>query len=332
MPRFSGFKRLLWPLALALLAWVITQLPLAALARAFGPVTLSQALLWGLLNLVIALLATGRWWLFCRCCAVPIRYWPLLIVRQAGQAVSFITPGPQFGGEPLQLYWLCRRGDVPATQAVLALGLDRGFELWINFAVLAAILVALQLPAGDFAGHRQLGLVLLGAALFALPLLATLATRHRTALGHIGRKLVHACRLPASAPAPPEGFVSAGSGFDIPAASAALILSLAGWAGLLAELRLLLHLLGLPVDTASFLTVLAALRLAILLPLPGGIGTLEAGVLWAFQTNGWPAEAAAGLIALTRLRDLAVLAVGFCCLKLGSGGKPGGDAGKMDQF
>lgn len=330
MPGFSRLKRLLWPLALALLAGVVTQLPLAALARALGQVTLSQALLWALLNLAIALLATGRWWLFCRRCALPIRFWLLLIVRQAGQAVSFITPGPQFGGEPLQLYWLCRRGDVQATQALLALGLDRGFELWINFAVLAAVLVALQLPAGDFAGHRQLGLVLLGAALFALPLLATWAIRQRAALGQIGRKLVDACRLPAPAQASPEDFVGAGRGFDIPAANAALILSLAGWAALLAELRLLLHLLGLSVDLASFLTVLAALRLAILLPLPGGIGTLEAGLLWAVQTNDWPADAAASLIALTRLRDLAVLAVGFCCLKLGLGGKSGSDTRKLD--
>lgn len=51
-----------------------------------------------------------------------------------------------------------------------------------------------------------------------------------------------------------------------------------------------------------------------LLPVPGGIGTIEASLLWSFQYLGFPASAAVGLIALIRLRDALVLLIGAGCL------------------
>jgi uncharacterized membrane protein YbhN (UPF0104 family) len=53
-----------------------------------------------------------------------------------------------------------------------------------------------------------------------------------------------------------------------------------------------------------------------LLPLPGGIGTVEASVLWSFNTLGLPASAAIGLIALMRLRDAIMLLAGLLSLRL----------------
>src|SRR5690606_41055301 len=48
----------------------------------------------------------------------------------------FITPGPQFGGEPFQLYWLWKRCSLPLYKGFLALALDRFIELSVNFAIL----------------------------------------------------------------------------------------------------------------------------------------------------------------------------------------------------
>ena len=67
-------------------------------------------------------------------------------VRQAGALISFVTPGPQFGGEPLQVLWLWRRYRIPGPTALLAVGLDRFFELFVNFSVL---LVAVLLLLGS---------------------------------------------------------------------------------------------------------------------------------------------------------------------------------------
>ena len=58
------------------------------------------------------------------------------------------------------------------------------------------------------------------------------------------------------------------------------------------------------------------MRLAFLLPLPGGIGTLEAALFLAFQYLSLPATAAIGVIALMRLRDAVVLMAGLGCLRV----------------
>jgi uncharacterized protein (TIRG00374 family) len=95
----------------------------------------------------------------------------------------------------------------------------------------------------------------------------------------------------------------------------AILLSLIGWAGLLGELLLILHFVGIEANLHSFLLILVAMRMALLLPMPGGVGTLEASVLWSFHTLNLPASAAIGLIALMRLRDALVLLVGLACLR-----------------
>jgi hypothetical protein len=61
--------------------------------------------------------------------------------------ISFVTPGPQFGGEPLQVYWLWKRYAVAGPAAVMAVGLDRFFEFWVNFGVLLIAVLALLASA-----------------------------------------------------------------------------------------------------------------------------------------------------------------------------------------
>ena len=80
-------------------------------------------------------------------------------------------------------------------------------------------------------------------------------------------------------------------------------------------MALVLAILDIEVDMTGLVLILVAMRLALLLPLPGGVGTLEASVLWSFQTLDLPASAAIGVIALMRLRDALVLLAGLLCLR-----------------
>jgi uncharacterized membrane protein YbhN (UPF0104 family) len=60
--------------------------------------------------------------------------------------------------------------------------------------------------------------------------------------------------------------------------------------------------------------IMVAMRLAMLLPVPGGLGTIEGSVVWSFGLLGLPLAAAGGLIALSRLRDAVMLLIGFVCM------------------
>jgi uncharacterized protein (TIRG00374 family) len=320
MPWLKSLPALLWVAALILFGAVLSQLPFAAIARTIGAVSLRQWLIWTGLNLGIILLATRRWQVLSNLLKLPVKFSELLMIRQAGQTVSFITPGPQFGGEPLQVHWLCKQRQLPIHGTVLALGLDRFYELWVNFGMLAlGVLLLLVSPTGDAANWREV-LAILATILLTLFLLARLILtqperapawlmplsrqyRKHPRLQNIGS---HWQRLSSDLKQTVAG--------QKPALLVALMISLCGWVGLIGELWLLLSIFDLALNTSAFLVILVAMRLAFLLPLPGGVGSLEAALFWAFQYLSLPAEAAIGLIALMRLRDGLLLILGLWCL------------------
>jgi len=145
MQRAKLFTLLLWLIALGLGAWTLAQLPLVEISNSISSLSALQWIFWLGLNALFILVLGLRWQLLTKALAAPVHLLKLLLIRQAGQAVSFITPGPQFGGEPLQVYWLYKHG-LPLRKALLSLGLDRFFELWVNFSVL--LLAVLLLLTG----------------------------------------------------------------------------------------------------------------------------------------------------------------------------------------
>lgn len=335
MQRAAFFTLLLWLIAIALAAWTLAQLPLADITHSISALSAVQWIFWLGLNALIIVVLGLRWQLLTQALAAPVNLLKLLLIRQAGQAVSFITPGPQFGGEPLQIYWLYKYG-LPLRTALLSLGLDRFFELWVNFSVLLLAVLLLLAGVGDTLQYNTLQYDIIKSNTIGdwqtalLPLLIFLGLMFLLAwvlvkqpqwinnrLERIATRWQHNHRLNNIN----QHWQSLGD--DLRTAlrtqkirfSLALLLSLLGWVGLLGELYLILHLVGIEADVHSFLIILVAMRMALLLPMPGGVGTLEASVLWSFHTLGLPASAALGLIALMRVRDAIVLLVGLACLR-----------------
>lgn len=321
MPRYQWIMLLLWLLALSLAGWTLTQLPLDSIAQTMQALTWPQWLAWGGVNVLIILLGTERWHVLTRLLGLQVKFLPLLLIRQAGQTVSFITPGPQFGGEPLQIYWLYKRCGMAIHSAVLALGMDRFFELWINFSVLLlGVALLLFSPAQTGADLPQIMAILLGL-IAVLWLLGWTALRQpRWVSGRLERLSQRWLQSPRLRQLD-DHWQALGSDLQNvfntrkPGLLWALTLSVFGWIAIFGEMALVLAILDIDVDMAGLVLILVAMRLALLLPLPGGIGTLEASVLWSFQTLDLPASAAIGVIALMRLRDALVLLAGLLCLR-----------------
>lgn len=320
--RWSLTTLVLWLVALALAGWTLRQLPLNSIAAQVGQLAWHHWLLWSLVNGVILYLAVKRWQLLGQAVRAPLSLASLFRMRQAGSAVSFLTPGPHFGGEPLQLFWLHRVFAQPLHRAVAMLGLDRFVETATNIAVLlAGVLMLLGTAMVPLDEGLQISAIL-GGVLAALVVAAALVVRHPLWLAKRFRPLVQRWRGGSG-----EHQANQQSGWQALVALmqsalashrgrlwAALLLSLLGWVALVAELWLLLRFLGLSPSPSDLLTIMVGMRLAMLLPVPGGIGTIEASLLWSFQLLGLPVSAALGLIALIRLRDALLLLVGLGCL------------------
>ncbi|PTY38243.1 hypothetical protein BGP77_17540 [Saccharospirillum sp. MSK14-1] len=312
----------LWLLALVLAGWTLRQLPLNSITHQLEQLSWHNWLLWTLVNGGILYMAVKRWQLLGQALQAPLSLIRLFRMRQAGSAVSFLTPGPHFGGEPLQLLWLTRVFAQPLHRAVAMLGLDRFVETATNIAVLlAGVLLLLGTSMVPLDDGLQVAAIL-GGVLVALFVAAALVVYHPLWLANRLRPLVQRWRSDsAEADANQESgwqalvrLMQGALAMHRGRLAAALLLSLLGWVALVAELWLLLHFLGLSPSLTDLLTIMVGMRLAMLLPVPGGIGTIEASLLWSFQLLGLPVSAALGLIALTRLRDALVLLVGLGCL------------------
>jgi len=242
------------------------------------------------------------------------------MLRQAGQLISLITPGPQFGGEPFQVYWLWKKFSAGGAQSLQSVALDRFFELWINFAVLLlGLVILLATPALELADWSLLTL-LMALTIMVLSGTGWLLISKQEKLSRWIRKLAQRWRQ-----SPRLGRID--SHWDELTGRLqttihtqkrslflALCLSLLGWAGMIFEIWLLLQFFAIPSSFTTLVLLMVAMRLAFLLPLPGGIGTLEAAVFWAFSGLGLPLAGAAALIAMMRLRDAVVLLIGVFAL------------------
>ena len=89
-----------------LLAWALRDLSFQEIEAALQSLTLPELLALFTLNGFIFLLFSSRWWLILRSQGYHLPYLALSGYRLSAFSVSYFTPGTQFGGEPLQVYWV----------------------------------------------------------------------------------------------------------------------------------------------------------------------------------------------------------------------------------
>ena len=127
MLSYKFIRAFTWLIALALTAWIIRDLPFEIIIETIFSLTDAQWFYWACVNLSIILILVWRWLVLTK--GFKLKLINLLLLRQAGQSISFITPGPQFGGEPLQIFLLWEKYFISPGDSVLAVAADRAFEL-----------------------------------------------------------------------------------------------------------------------------------------------------------------------------------------------------------
>ncbi len=308
-------------LALVLLAWVIRVVPLAETWAVLRHLRLWQIGTLALVNGVVLLTLNGRWWFILRGLGYRLPYLRLTAHRLAAFGVSYFTPGPQFGGEPVQVILVEREHGVPQTAALTAVVLDKMLELLVNFMfLLAGILVILQ---------EQLFKV--GAETAVIPLLLLLFPAVFLMAAWQGRRPVSRLwlfgqRLPLWRWQPGWRQVYDKAGTAVRASESqitqfcqkrplpllwALLASLVSWLALIGEYWLMLSFLSEPVTIGQTIMVMTAARIAFLLPLPGGLGALEISQLLAFTALGLNPAAGISIGLLIRARDMILGGAGL---------------------
>ncbi|MFO7831246.1 MAG: lysylphosphatidylglycerol synthase transmembrane domain-containing protein [Desulfuromonadaceae bacterium] len=324
MNRYSVSRGLIWLFSLVLVVWILKSLPLNTIIATLRGLSPWQWLAWAGVNVAILLIYVERWRCLTLAAGLDIDFSSLFMLRQAGQTISFITPGPQFGGEPFQVYWLWKKFSSSGPQALLCVMLDRFYELWINLALLLLGIVFLMLtPALGLTNWSALALIV---ALIVLGLSGSgwFIVLHQGKLSRWLRKLGQRWENHPRLKRIDAHWDELGERLRRvirtrkSALALALLLAVLGWIGMIFEIWMLLHFFAIKPDFSALILIVVGMRLAFLLPLPGGVGTLEAAIFWCFAALGLPMAGAGAMIAMIRLRDALVLLIGqFALWRIG---------------
>lgn len=313
------FARVLLILAgLVLIAWVVNRADIARIAGVLSSLSIGKILILLLVNVIVEMTLAGRWWIFLRHLGHRISYRMLTVYKIAAIAISYITPGPQFGGEPFQVFALNKRHGISAPAAVSSLLLDRLVEMLIHSAFL---IVALFLFSSKTSGPKLFSIFFIGM-MFLMPVvilllyfkgvsvLAPLAAM----LGRLSRstrmiKLVE--KIIKTDNLASETLTGANR-----LLLSSMAISLFNWIGLAAEFWLLYHFLGLTLGPFQLVLALGASRIAFLLPIPAGLGTLEASQVLALNILGLDYTVGISACLIIRARDLLVVVTGLIFAKI----------------
>jgi uncharacterized protein (TIRG00374 family) len=301
--------------ALVLYLVLFTLLYVALRNAPFGEIwqALKQLQLWQigyllLINAGVILAMTARWWVIVRAENPSIPFLPLIKYRLAVFGLSYFTPGPQVGGEPLQVYYLKQYHGLTFARATSAVIMDKLLEFLANFILIGVGLTA-AIRVGMVSGSSTgtIGSLIPMAVILLWPIIhLTLLHRGRYPISSLLRAVSSIVgqrdwlRLVIVS----ERMAASFTRRKLPALLGALFFSIIAWAGMAAEYFLMADFLQASLNFEQILAALTASLLAFLMPLPGGLGALEASQVYALTMLGYPASLGISLSLIMRARDI----------------------------
>jgi uncharacterized protein (TIRG00374 family) len=306
-----------WLLIGVLLWWTWRNIEWRALAATLSQLSIAELATLTLINAGIIILMSGRWWWILRVFGYPLSILTLARYRLTAFGINYFTPGPQFGGEPYQVYVLHKHQGIPLETSASSVAFDKLIELLANFGFLVfGFWTIIQFGlVGAFQGFLLYSLTavvigVLGLYLYSLFLKKYWARWMVERMGGLSVKSPFwrgVFQTIAAAEKQASEAINAHPGLFI----ITLGLSLFTWMVLVFEYRLALVYLGADLTLPQTIGVLTAARLAFLFPFPGGLGSLEFSQVFAMQALGAGTALGISMGLMIRARDLLFGGVGL---------------------
>ena len=311
------FRILLWLLIPIVLWWTLKDISMAEIVDNFRGIGLGAIIALIVLNTIIFTLLSLRWWLILRAQGYRRSFLALISYRLAGFGVTYFTPGPQFGGEPLQVYLLNQREGMKTATAAASVTVDKLLELLANFTFLL-VGITIILFGGTLNSPTRIELILLPALLLLVPAAYLVALR----LGLLPvSSILRILRDRFLKSLSIDRFIQTLKETEYQVSEfcqentlllfVAATLSVGIWVLMVFEFSLMMRFLGVGLNLTQVLIALTAARIAFLLPLPAGLGTLEAGQVMAMGLIGVNPVLGVSLSLLIRARDVILGSIGL---------------------
>lgn len=290
--------------------WSLKDLSLSDISGSLRQVGVTAILILLGINIFIFILISLRWWMILRAQGWRVALYSVIGYRLAGFGLTYFTPGPQFGGEPAQVYLLKEKEGIPISPAATSVAIDKLLELLANFSFLL-VGVSVLLGSGRMHSGSWLGVILFPVLLLSVPVIYLLALRSEfLPVSFIVDKIFKDTSIAIKYQGiltrinETEAMVSAFCTRNVAVLLAGAGLSIVIWALMIFEFGLMMQYLGIQFNLVQILIALTAARIAFLLPVPAGLGTLEAGQVMAMGLIGVSPAIGISLSLLIRARDI----------------------------
>lgn len=306
---------LIYAVLVTLLYFALRNAPFTEIWKILSQLRLWQIGLLFVLNGGVIVAITARWWVIIRADHPTVPFLPLVRYRLSTFGISYFTPGPQVGGEPLQVYNLQQNHGISFARATSAVIMDKLIEFLGNsILIVAGVTAALRVGMISTNETFAIGSLLPLAAILTIPMI------HLTLLYHGRYPLSSILRTAASLFGNPdwmrliivsERMAAAFTRRRLSAVLGALFFTMLALAGTLLEYALMASFLGAHLSFTQNLAGLTTALLAFILPLPGGLGALEASQVYALTSMGYAPAVGISLSLLIRARDLMNAGLGL---------------------
>jgi len=310
------FRYVLWLIIPFLVWWALRTSPLSEVWKIVSRLTIPRIALLVLVNVAVIVNFSLRWKviLFGQKHRIPL--FRLILYKISGFGLSYFTPGLQIWSEPFQIYLLKKREHMDSSTAVASVGLDKFIEVGAKFIFLVLGLLAI-LHLGLFKENHLIYVYSIIGALLLSPFLLFVALSRgvrplKKLIGFLPvsftekRKPAKVFHLLIESEAQMGDFcrrqpVVLFWAFSISGIS---------WVLILFEFWLSLYFLGVNLNIVQIIGALAAARFAFLIPVPAGIGTLEASQVLLMSAFGLNPAVGLAISLIIRGRDILFGAVG----------------------
>jgi uncharacterized protein (TIRG00374 family) len=293
---------------ITLLYFALRNAPFVEIWSALKQLQLSQIGILFVINAAVILAMTARWWIIVRAENPSIPFLPLIKYRLSVFGLSYFTPGPQVGGEPLQVFYLQRNHGITFARATSAVIMDKLLEFLANFILIGVgLTAALRVGMISQNGTQAFGSLIPMTAILVWPIVhLILLYRGRYPISSLLRAASFVIGNPnwVRLIIVSERMAAAFTRRRLGALLAALFFSMLAWGGMAAEYFLMASYLKADLSFEQILAALTAALFAFLMPLPGGLGALEASQVYALTGMGYAPAIGISLSLLMRGRDI----------------------------
>jgi glycosyltransferase 2 family protein len=294
-----------------LLYFALRNAPLVEILETLKQLQLWQISILFIINALIYICITLRWWIIVRAENKAISFFPLLAVRIAVFGVSYFTLGPQVGGEPLQVLYLQRNYGLTYTRATASVLMDKLLEFLANFFLLAVGLTSIfqvgivsRNGSNPFASLSGLVILFLWPPLHIILMMRRIYPASAILRKFSNNKMV---RFVAAS----ERMAGTFCRRHLSSLLSAIFVSVLAAIGMVSEYFFITSFLHIELSLSQTIAAWTAGWLAFLVPLPGGLGALEASQVFALGAFSTSAASAISATFLIRGRDLLIGGLGL---------------------